>query len=97
MYELLKEFIRPEVLVLVPVLYLLGAALKRSSAPDKLIPWVLGSVGVVLTLLYVAATCSFPGWQSVLLGVFTAVVQGVLAAGASVYVNQIVKQSGKEN
>lgn len=96
MYEVLKEFVRPELLVLVPVLYLLGMALKKSAAPDRCIPWVLGGAGVVLALLYVAATCEAYGWQSILLGVFTAVVQGVLCAGASVYVNQVVKQAGKK-
>ncbi len=35
-------------------------------------------------------------WQSVLAGLCSAAVQGVLVAGASVYVNQVVKQAGKE-
>lgn len=95
MYELLKEFVRPELLVLVPVLYLVGMALKKSAVADKLIPWVLGCAGVVLSLVYVAATCEASGWRDVMMGVFTAVVQGILCAGASVYVNQVVKQSGK--
>ncbi len=30
MYELLKEFIKPEMLVLIPILYLIGIAIKRS-------------------------------------------------------------------
>ena len=34
MYDLLKEFIKPEFLVLVPVLYLIGMAVKRSSVKD---------------------------------------------------------------
>lgn len=40
------------------------------------------------------ATLEVYTWQSVLLGLFTAIVQGVLCAGASVYVNQMVKQGG---
>ncbi len=96
MYDLLKEFIKPELLVLIPVLYLLGVALKKSQLADKNIPWVLGSAGVVLALVFVAATSAFAGWQSVLLGVFSGMTQGVLCAGASVYVNQLVKQAGKE-
>lgn len=91
-----QEYIRPELLVLIPVLYLIGMGLKKSTVADKLIPSVLGIVSVVLAGLYLLATGSFAGWQEVLTAVFTAITQGVLIAGASVYVNQIVKQSGKK-
>ena len=96
MYDLLKEFIKPELLILIPVLYLLGVALKKSQVKDKLIPWILGGSAIVLALIYIAATAAFTGWQSILLGVFSGVTQGALCAGASVYVNQLVKQSGKD-
>ena len=95
MYELLQDMVKPELLVLVPVLYLLGVAVKRSAVADKWIPWILGGVGVVMSGIYVFATTALVGWQEALLAVFTAVVQGVLCAGASVYVNQMVKQAGK--
>ena len=96
MYEMLKEFIKPEFVVLVPMLYLVGIGIKKSKVADKHIPWMLGVVGVVLSGVYVFATTAIAGCQSVRAGVFTAVVQGVLAAGASVYVNQVVKQGRKE-
>ena len=95
MYELLQDMVKPELLVLVPVLYLLGVAVKRSAVADKWIPWILGGAGVVMSGIYVFATTALVGWQEALLAVFTAVVQGVLCAGASVYVNQMVKQAGK--
>ena len=95
MYELLKEFIRPESLVLVPVLYLIGAGLKQSEFKDKLIPAALGLAGVLLSAMYIAATGTFAGAQDVIAGAFAALTQGVLCAGASVYVNQVVKQAGK--
>lgn len=96
MYELLKEFVKPELLVLVPVLYLVGAGLKKSELADKLIPAVLGLAGVLLAAMYIAATGAFAGAQDVIAGVFAALTQGILCAGASVYVNQLVKQAGKE-
>ena len=96
MYDMLKEFIKPEFVVLIPVLYLIGMGLKRSSAVfDRTIPLVLGAAGVVLCTVYVIATLTAFDWQSVILGAFTGIVQGILCAGASVYVNQIVKQNGK--
>ena len=96
MYEMLKEFIKPELLVLIPVLYLLGVALKKSQASDKHIPWILGVVSVVLCSLFIGATSIINGYQEVLTAIFSGLTQGVLCAGASVYVNQIIKQSGKD-
>lgn len=95
MYELLKEFVKPEMLVLIPVLYLIGIAIKRSQITDKLIPWILGAISVVLCGLYIAATTQITGWQSGIMAIFTAITQGILIAGCSVYVNQLVKQSKK--
>lgn len=96
MYEILKEMIKPELLVLIPVLYLFGTALKKSQVSDKHIPWLLGLVATVLGLIYIFATSSIGTWQEVLLAFFSGITQSVLCAGASVYVNQIVKQAGKE-
>ena len=56
---------------------------------------MLGIVSVVLAGLYLLAAGSFGGWQDIAVALFTAITQGVLIAGASVYVNQIVKQAGK--
>lgn len=96
MYEMLKEMIHPELLVLIPVMYLYGMALKKSQVADKHIPWILGVASVVLSLLFLGATTVISDWQSALMAVFSGVTQGVLCAGASVYVNQIVKQIKKD-
>lgn len=94
--EMLKEFIRPELLVLIPVLYFIGAALKSAQAfADKHIPLALGAVGVALAALWVVATSTIASPQDGALAVFTAIVQGVLVAGASVYIDQLIKQSQK--
>lgn len=91
-----QEYIKPELLVLVPVLYLIGVGLKKSALSDKWIPLMLGTTGVILSAVYVLATGEMANVRDWLLGGFTAVTQGILLAGASVYVNQIVKQSKKE-
>jgi hypothetical protein len=93
---MLKEFIKPELIVMIPVLYLLGNALKNSSVSNKHIPWILGAVAVVLSLLLIIATSDIATWKDALMSVFSGVTQGILCAGASVYVNQIVKQAGKD-
>lgn len=92
----LNEYIKPELLVLVPVLYLIGAAIKKSNVADKFIPWILGGVSVALSALWIFAT-GFPATAaSAAMAIFTAITQGVLIAGASVYFNQLVKQTGKD-
>ena len=88
------NYIKPELLVLIPALIFVGYCLKTSTAvADKLIPAVLAVVGVVLAALYVLATSPIGGGQDAAMAVFTAIIQG--AAGA-VYANQCVKQSAKD-
>ena len=94
--ELLNEYIKPELLVLIPVLYLLGVAIKKSNIADKFIPWILGGVSVALSALWIFASGSIENAADVSLAIFTALTQGVLIAGASVYINQLVKQTGKD-
>lgn len=94
--ELLENYIRPELLVLVAVLYLAGGALKRSSeVPDDLIPLLLGAFGVLLALLWVASTTAPSTPREWAAALFTALVQGVLVAGQAVYVHQVGHQRKK--
>ena len=95
MYELLNELIKPELLTLVPVLYLIGMGLKKSQLADKHIPWVLGAISVVLSTMFIVSTSTINGWHETLMAVFSGFTQGVLCVGASVYANQLVKQLGK--
>ena len=85
------EFIKPELLIVAAVLYVLGLMIKQTEKiNDKYIPIILGVVGVILSLVYVIATEGL-----VLMGIFTAVTQGILVAGVAVYVNQLIKQAGE--
>ena len=86
----LQEYIKPELLVLIPVLYFVGIGLKQSKVKNKYIPWVLMLSGVVLSTLYVLGTSGVTA-----VAIFTAITQGILCAGASVYVDQLIKQSNK--
>ena len=88
------EYLKPELLILVPVLYLMGMGLKKAAwFKDSLIPVLLGVCGVVLAAVWVFATADVSGGKAIATAAFTAITQGVLCAGASVYVNQLVKQA----
>ena len=93
----IKEYIKPELLILAIVLYFLGMAIKNTEViKDKYIPLILGLVGIIFSAIYVVATSSVASYQDVLTIIFTSIVQGILVAGASVYANQLIKQSEKE-
>ena len=90
------NYINPELIILVPVLYVLGRMIKDSFVmPDTAIPAALGVVGVLLAVVWCMATVQPVGPWAVLLTLVTAVMQGVLCAGAAVYMDQLGKQNAK--
>lgn len=91
----ITQYINPEFLGLVPVLYVVGLLIKKSNFADKTIPWILGAVSIVLCVIYTMATSDISTARNILLAIFTAITQGILIAGATVYINQLVKQTGK--
>lgn len=93
----IMEYVKPELVIVAVALYILGMFLKQTTMVlDKYIPVILGIVGIVLCAIWVFATTTVSTPQDIALAIFTAVIQGILVAGASTYVNQIVKQSGKD-
>ena len=91
------DYIRPELLCIVPVVYLIGMGLKKSKLPDKWIPLILGGISILICALWVCATSDINNIRNITLAMFTSITQGILAAGASVYINQLYKQSKKKN
>lgn len=91
-----QEYIKAELLVLIPVLYSIGAALKKSEVNDKYIPFILGAIGVLASGVYILSTTPINGTQATTTAIFTAFTQGVLCASASVYANQLYKQSKED-
>ena len=95
--EQILNYVKPELVVVAIVLYFIGMALKQSqTVADKYIPIILGVIGIAICGIYVVATCSLSGVQNIAMAVFTAIVQGILVAGLSTYVNQAIKQMHKE-
>ncbi len=95
--EQIMNYIKPELIVVAVVLYFAGMWLKKAQAvKDKYIPLILGGIGIILCAIWVFATSTIGTGQDIAMAVFTAIVQGILVAGVSTYINQIVKQAGKE-
>ena len=93
----LNKFIKPELLILIPVLYVVGIGLKKSKLSDTLIPLILGGIAIVLSAAWVIATSDVSTLKDVAYALFISVTQGILSAGASVYVNQLYVQSKKKD
>lgn len=94
--EQITNYVKPELIVVAVVLYFIGTGIKESKTiKDKYIPLILGFIGIILCAVWVLATCPLGTMQDIAMAVFTAIVQGILVAGLSTYVNQIVKQAQK--
>lgn len=95
--EQIMNYVKPELIVVAVVLYFIGIGLKQSQTiMDKYIPLILGLIGIILCAIWVVATSPLSTMQEIAMAIFTAVVQGILVAGLSIYVNQIIKQANKE-
>ena len=92
----IMNYVKPELIVVALVLYIIGIAIKKAEyINDKHIPLILGVIGIVLAAIWVFANSTLNTTQDVLMAVFTSIIQGILVAGLSTYVNQLIKQSNK--
>lgn len=77
------NYVTENALILIPVLYILGAILKGTNKiDDKYIPVILLPIGIVLSIAIIGLNIN-------------AVIQGILVVGATVYTNQLLKQVNK--
>lgn len=95
--EQVMSYVKPELLAVAVVLYFCGIGLKRIQiVKDKYIPVILGGAGILLCAVWVLAISPLSNIQEIAMAVFTSIVQGVLVAGLSTYVNQMIKQANKD-
>ena len=100
--SLVKEYIMPETVWLVPCLYALGSIIKRSiRIDDTLIPTVLCVVGIFLSALVSVASCEPTNWMQWVILVAVSIGQGYVLAAAAVCLsislsNSTVSQAGLE-
>lgn len=86
-----SQYIRPELLILIPVLNLIGMFFKKARLLNcKYIPLILGGAGIALgaayAMLFPKSGCDM--LQSALMGA----LQGILCAGMAVYGHQMSRQ-----
>lgn len=94
--EQIMNYVKPELIVVAIVLYFVGLGFKKAQYfPDKHIPAILGAGGIFLCALWVLASSPIGTYQEILMAAFTSIIQGLLVAGLSVYINQLIKQAKK--
>lgn len=87
------QYIQPEMLILIPILWVVGKALKSTpKIPDWKIPYILAVIGV-----FGAGLWAYMTEGATASALFTAFTQGILATGVSVWGNQLVRQAGKRD
>lgn len=95
--EQIMNYVKPELLIVAIILYFIGNGIKKSEyIMDKFIPMLLGIFGILICALWVFATSTCSNAQEIAMAAFTSITQGILMAGLSTYVNQLIKQSNKE-
>ena len=94
----LTEYVDSELFIIVPVLYVIGIAIKKSEVNDKWIPLILGGMGIALATVYKIAIYTPDSVSEALKVVYAGITQGILCAASSVYANNIIKQmKGKKD
>lgn len=87
--EQLMALIEPQIVILVPVLIIIGATLKKMSiVKNWSIPLTLGILGMIISVLILGFEKGFAP-PIILEGM----LQGILAAGMSVYAHQLTIQA----
>lgn len=92
-WNVIVEFVRPELLILIAVCYCLGLFLKGiPKCPDWIIPISILGFSIIVAPLYLAVVVENTfTWAILLLGIF----YGIICAAIAVFGNQVVKQLGK--
>ncbi|MEG2002657.1 MAG: phage holin family protein [Clostridia bacterium] len=83
--DILNQYARAELLILVPVLSFLGKVLVSSKIDNKRIPLILTGISILLCGSYTFATVAPTTFPTILLACFTSITQGILFVGASVF------------
>ena len=94
----IMDYVKPELLIVIAVIWGIGLALKASKTTNRFIPVWLCLIAVGIALLWVVATSPFYTPQEIAMGIFIAVTQGVvLFLVAWLTYDKMIKKGLEEN
>lgn len=85
----LFEYIKPELLILIPVLNIIGLMIKNSKIKNNYIPLLLTIIAIVFCIIYVWI---YSNHSLSIKDLFDTFIQGILIASFSIYNHQFCKQ-----
>lgn len=90
-WNVIIDFIRPELFLLVIFLWCAGAFLKLVPwfKAEWMIPFVLWGIGLIMTIVYMAIVAG-SGFTAVV--IVTGIIQATLIAALAVFGNELIKQ-----
>lgn len=88
----ITDFIKPELVIVAVVLYFVEMALKKSKLVNtRYLSLICGGIGILICTLYVFASCPLEDGKSIAMAAFTAITQGIVVAGLSIYIPRMVE------
>lgn len=89
--EALQYYIRSELIIIIPVLFLIEKFLFKAHVNDTVIGVVVLLSSLFLTTLYTVTVCSANNWRQICTLIFSILTQGILLAGAHHYLPALKK------
>jgi hypothetical protein len=91
-WEIILEYIRPELFILVAFLWCIGLFLKLAPwfKQDWQIPYILLLISIIFTILYISIV-NGQGFAAAV--IIAAIIQAVLIAALAVFGNELLKQA----
>lgn len=81
----IMNYLVEESIILIPVIWIIGAFLKKTPrVPDWIIPWILLIVSIVASIMKLGFSIQ-------------SVIQGILVTGAAVLGHQLIKQTTRRS
>lgn len=82
---IVNEYVRSELIVVTPVLYIFARMMENSRIRQEVIPWYLLLIAFVLAGLYTFSMTDISSVSKVLMALFSTIVQSVLLSGTAVF------------
>ena len=89
---MLLSFIKPEFLILVPVLFLIKKILKESFINNKMSCLIINLFSIFLTSMWTFATLSITCFKQILSAIFISVSQGILIVEGSGFLKKYISR-----
>lgn len=90
-FKIVSSYIKSELIIVIPVLFILTQVLKKSKLKKSHIPLIITGVSILITGLYIFSSSDFLSAKGFLSCLFSVLTQGILLSGASALMNEVIR------